>query len=78
MNPSVILIILILLFGGAALWLAVVDVRADRRHAQWMERNEAARRRTQVQVDGIARGYRGTGLDGRAAHPGALRKHTRP
>lgn len=79
MNPYVILLIaLTIALGIAGLTLAVVDARADRAHERWMRRNETRRRRVNVEVAGIRHGYRGTGLDGRADHPGALRKHTAP
>lgn len=79
MNPyAMILIILTVALGAASLWLAVVDARADRAHARWMERNATDRERTRVHVAGIRHGYRGAGLDGRALRPDALRKHTRP
>ena len=74
----IIITVLTAALGVWATWLAVVDARADREHAKWMRRNEVRRRRTRVAVDGISRGYRGMGLDGRADHTGALRKHTRP
>lgn len=76
--PVITLIALTLGVASAALWLAVVDIRADRAHDRWMRRNEVRRRRTRIEVAGIRRGYRGMGLDGRADHTGALRKHTRP
>ena len=41
------------------------DSRAAREPAKWMRRDELRRRRTQVEVAGIRRGYRGTGLDAR-------------
>lgn len=73
-----ILIILTVTLGAAATYVAIIDARADRAHAKWMARNETNRERTRVNVAGISRGYRGDGLDGRADHPGALRKHTAP
>lgn len=76
--PVITLIALTLGVATAALWLAVVDIRADRAHARWMRRNDVRRRRTRIEVAGIGRGYRGMGLDGRADHPGALRKRTGP
>lgn len=79
MNPLVYLIIfLTVALGAAAIWVAVVDARADRAHQRWMRRNEVARERTRIAVKGIRYGYRGAGLDGQADHPDALRKHTRP
>lgn len=73
-----IIIIMTVILGGVAIRLAITDGRADREHRKWMERNELRRRRTRVEIDGIHRGYRGMGLDGRADHTGAIRKHTRP
>lgn len=79
MNPILILIIVMTVaLGVAATWVAVLDARADRRHAQWMRRNELRRRRTQVAVQGIRYQTTGLGLDGEAAHTGATRKHTAP
>jgi hypothetical protein len=63
--PVILLVVLVLLLAAAGLWLALGDSRADREHARWMRRDELRRRRTQVEVSGIRRGYRGTGLDGR-------------
>ncbi len=80
-DPNILLAIIVALFvilGAIATRLAITDGRADREHAKWMQRNEFRRRRTRVEVKGIHRGYRGMGLDGRAEHPGATRKHTRP
>ena len=76
--PVIILIVLTLGVGVSAVCLAVVDIRADRAHAQWMARNEERRRRTSVVLAGIRRGYRGTGLDGQADRPDAMHKHTEP
>lgn len=75
---ALILIILTTALGAAAAYVEILDVRADRAHAKWMARNETNRERTRVNVAGISRGYRGAGLDGRADHPGAIRKHTAP
>lgn len=63
--PVILLVVLVLLLAAAGLWLALGDSRAARDHARWMRRDEIRRRRTQVEVAGIRRGYRGTGLDGR-------------
>lgn len=73
-----ILIILTTALGIASAWLAIIDARADRAHARWMTRNDINRERTRINVAGISRGYRGMGLDGRANHTGAIRKHTAP
>jgi hypothetical protein len=62
---TLIIAILTIVLAGVAIRFAVVDARADREHAKWMRRNELRRRRTQVEVAGISRGYRGTGLDAR-------------
>lgn len=61
--PVILLVVLVLLLAAAGLWLALGDSRAAREHAKWMRRDELRRRRTQVEVAGIRRGYRGTGLD---------------
>lgn len=63
--PVILLVVLVLLLAAAGLWLALGDSRAARDHARWMRRDEIRRRRTQVEVAGIRRGYRGTGLDAR-------------
>lgn len=63
--PVILLVVLVLLLAAAGLWLALGDSRAAREHAKWMRRDELRRRRTQVEVAGIRRGYRGTGLDAR-------------
>lgn len=63
--PVILLVVLVLLLAAAGLWLALEDSRAARDHARWMRRDEIRRRRTQVEVAGIRRGYRGTGLDAR-------------
>lgn len=76
--PLIVLIIMTTVLGIAATWVAVLDARADRRHAQWMRRNELRRRRTQVAVQGIRYQTTGLGLDGEAAHTGATQKHTAP
>lgn len=76
--PVIILITLTVLTTAACVALAVVDIRADREHAQWMARNEERRRRLDVVLAGIRRGYRGTGLDGEADRPDAMHKHTEP
>lgn len=79
MNPLLVIIItMTIALGAACVWLWVVEARADRAHRQWMRRNEQRRRRTQTAVQGIRYGQAGVGLDGRANHTGALRKHTRP
>ena len=64
-GPVLLLVVLVLLLGAAALWLALGDSRAAREHDRWMRRDEIRRRRTEVEVAGIRRGYRGTGLDAR-------------
>jgi hypothetical protein len=61
--PVILLVVLVLLLGVAGLWLALADSRAAREHDRWMRRDEIRRRRTEVEVAGISRGYRGTGLD---------------